>query len=205
MFKKLSLIAGLAALTTALAVATAGATTAPVSVSLSGTQTVVDESRRDIHDAREPRGRLADHEVRAALPVRLADRRDGHGAVRRLRRQRTRTAPATRRRPAGTLKFTFMYWASFDPSTGALIHGNCVHPIDGGSGSFRKASGVIFMEDTPTATGVVTTYTGTLEYQAAKSGQAAAHRTLASASARGQPRRGVLMLICAARAARLRS
>ena len=44
MFKKLSLIAGLAALTTALAVATAGATTAPITVSLSGTQTVVDES-----------------------------------------------------------------------------------------------------------------------------------------------------------------
>ena len=30
------------------------------------------------------------------------------------------------------------------------MHGNCVHPVTGGSGSFRKAAGVIFMEDMPT-------------------------------------------------------
>ena len=39
------------------------------------------------------------------------------------------------------------------------------------------------MEDTPTDAGVVTTYEGTIEYQAPKSGQPAKHRTLASAHA----------------------
>jgi hypothetical protein len=86
-----------------------------------------------------------------------------------------------RKEPAGDLRFTFMYWASFDPATGALLHGNCVHPITGGSGSFRKAAGVIFMEDAPTGDTVVTTYKGTVEYQAAKPGQASRHRILSSA------------------------
>ena len=47
------------------------------------------------------------------------------------------------------------------------------------------------MEDTPTGADVVTTYKGTIEYQAAKSGQAAKHRTLASRRARSRPRRGL--------------
>ena len=43
---------------------------------------------------------------------------------------------------------------------------------------------MIFMEDTPKGTEIVTTYTGTIEYQASKSGAATAkHRTLASAGA----------------------
>jgi hypothetical protein len=88
-----------------------------------------------------------------------------------------------KKEPSGSLKFTFMYWASFDPATGALLHGNCVHPVIGSSGDFRKAAGVILMEDTPTDAGVVTTYEGTIEYQAPTSGQAAKHRALASASA----------------------
>jgi hypothetical protein len=64
-----------------------------------------------------------------------------------------------------------------------LLHGNCVHPITGGSGSFRKAVGVIFMDDTPTGNTVVTTYRGTIEYRASTSGQAAAERSQASARA----------------------
>ncbi len=84
-----------------------------------------------------------------------------------------------------------MYWASFDPATGALLHGNCVHPITGGSGSFRKAAGVLFMEDTPTGDSVVTTYKGTIEYKAPTSGQTAKHRTLASAGARAAGHGGV--------------
>ena len=76
-----------------------------------------------------------------------------------------------------------MYWASFDPATGALLHGNCVHPVIASGGDFRKAAGVILMEDTPTGADVVTTYEGTIEYQAPKSGQTAKHRTLAAASA----------------------
>ena len=80
-------------------------------------------------------------------------------------------AACDKKEPAGSLKFKFIYWASFDPKTGALLHGECVHPVVGGSGSFKKAAGVIFMEDTPTGAEVVTTYTGTIEYQAAKAAQ----------------------------------
>jgi hypothetical protein len=58
-----------------------------------------------------------------------------------------------------------------------------VHPITGGSGSFRKATGVILMEDTPQGTEVITTYTGTVEYQAAKGGKSGKHRSLAAARA----------------------
>lgn len=184
MFKKLSLIAGLAALTTALAVATAGATTAPVSVSLSGTQTVVDESTGTY----AMQGSLVGDWYTTKFVLRYGSASQIVGTGTELFVgcvDSDKNGACGKKEASGTLKFTFMYWASFDPSTGALLHGNCVHPITGGSGSFHKASGVIFMEDTPTATGVVTTYTGTLEYQAAKSGQAAAHRTLASASARG--------------------
>jgi len=85
--------------------------------------------------------------------------------------------------PAGTLKFTMMYWASFDPATGALVHGECVHPVTGGSGSFKRAAGWIHMVDTPKGDEVITTYTGTIEYQAAKGGSSAKHRTLSSGRA----------------------
>jgi hypothetical protein len=77
----------------------------------------------------------------------------------------------------GTLKFTFTYWGAYDPATGALIKGQCQHPILGGTGAFKGASGVVFMKDTPTASGgVVTVYSGRLAY-----GTGAA-RTLTSAS-----------------------
>ena len=62
--------------------------------------------------------------------------------------------------PTGSLKFTMMYWASFDPASGALVHGECVHPVTGGSGSFKKAAGWIHMVDTPKGAEVITTYTG---------------------------------------------
>ena len=181
MLKKLSWIAGLAALTTVLAVATAGASGTPVSVSLSGTQTIVDEAN----------GTFAMHgslvgvwqttkfvpRYQSASQFVATGREVFDGCL-----DANANDTCDPKEPAGTLRFTFMYWASFDPATGALIHGNCVHPIDKGTGSFKKAAGVIFMEDTPTGADVVTTYKGTLEYQAPKSGQTTAHRTLASAS-----------------------
>ncbi len=64
--------------------------------------------------------------------------------------------------PSGTMKFTFVYWATFDPSTGGLIRGQCVHPVVGGTGSFASTKGVIVMKDTPVGDTVKTTYTGTL-------------------------------------------
>ena len=64
----------------------------------------------------------------------------------------------------GTLKISFTYWGTFDPGTQALVTAQCVHPVTGGTGAFKGARGVIFMKDTPTATGVRTAYSGTLLY-----------------------------------------
>ena len=64
----------------------------------------------------------------------------------------------------GTLKLTFAYWGTFDPASGALIKGQCQHPVVGSTGAFKGARGVVYMKDTPTANGVVTVYSGTLAY-----------------------------------------
>jgi hypothetical protein len=67
----------------------------------------------------------------------------------------------------GTLKFTFTYWGTFDPESGALIKAQCQHPVVGGTGAFKQARGVVYMNDRPTASGVVTVYSGTLAYGSA--------------------------------------
>jgi hypothetical protein len=64
----------------------------------------------------------------------------------------------------GTLKLSFTYWGTYDPATGALVKGQCMHPVVGGTGAFKGARGVVFMKDTPTAAGVRTDYSGTLLY-----------------------------------------
>lgn len=192
MFKKLKWVASLAALAALSALpaaATAGSGT-PVSVEVSGTQTVVDEAA----------GTFAMHGslVGAWYTTKFVPRYASSSRFVATGKElfvgcldSNANKSCDKKEPAGSLKFTFMYWASFDPATGALLHGNCVHPIIGGSGSFRKAAGVIFMEDTPTGDTVVTTYTGTVEYQAATFGQTAKHRTLASAGARAAGHGGV--------------
>jgi hypothetical protein len=80
----------------------------------------------------------------------------------------------------GTLRFTFTYWGTFEPTTGALLKGQCVHPIIEGTGAFKGARGVIYMKDTPTATGVLTVYSGTLLYSSSPDSRATASRSLAS-------------------------
>jgi hypothetical protein len=82
----------------------------------------------------------------------------------------------------GTLKFTFTFWTTFDPATGALIKGQCVHPVIGGTGAFKDARGVIFMKDTPTSTGVRTVYSGTLLYASSPASRSTASRSLSSVS-----------------------
>jgi hypothetical protein len=64
--------------------------------------------------------------------------------------------------PTGTLRFSFVYWATYKPGTTKLMRGQCVHPVIGGTGGFAKATGVIHMTDVPTPSGVRTTYRGTL-------------------------------------------
>ncbi len=84
--------------------------------------------------------------------------------------------------PSGTLRFTFVYWASYKPGTETLVKGQCVHPVVGGTGAFAKAKGVVHMVDTPTKAGVRTTYTGALTVPgiSTASAQPSAERELAS-------------------------
>jgi hypothetical protein len=79
--------------------------------------------------------------------------------------------------PTGTMSFTFVYWATFDPATKGLVRGACVHPVIGATGDFASAKGVIFMKDSPAGKDVRTTYTGTLT---AASVRTPAGRVLAS-------------------------
>jgi hypothetical protein len=176
-------LAAIAALPAVPAAAGAGGSGTPVSVDVSGTQTVVDEAAGTF----AMHGSLVGSWQTTKFVPRYASSSQFVATGKELFvgcLDSNANGSCDTNEPAGNLKFTFIYWASFDPATGALLHGNCVHPITHGSGSFRKAAGVIFMDDTPTGDTVVTTYKGTIEYQAASSGQAAKHRTLASAGAR---------------------
>jgi hypothetical protein len=71
--------------------------------------------------------------------------------------------------PKGTIRFSFIYWASYKPNTTQLIKGECVHPVLSGTGDFAGAKGIIHMVDRPTAGGVKTTYKGTLTYPGSSS------------------------------------
>jgi hypothetical protein len=193
MTKKLSWVAAIAAAAVAslaLAAATAGATTTPTSVAVAGTQTVVDEAA----GTAAMHGSLVGTWQTTKFVPRYQSASEFAATGKELFTgclDTNQNGACDAREPAGSLKFTFMYWASFDPSSGALLHGSCVHPVTGGSGSFRGAHGILHMEDTPTGADVVTTYKGTIDYQARASGQATRHRSLASASAvAAAPRRG---------------
>lgn len=89
--------------------------------------------------------------------------------------------------PRGTLRFTFVYWATYKPKTQKLVKGECVHPIIGGTGDFAKAKGVLHFWDRPTKSGLRTTYTGTLELAkaAALSRTASTSRSVSARPARG--------------------
>lgn len=80
--------------------------------------------------------------------------------------------------PAGTMRFTFIYWATFNPVTKGLVRGACVHPIIGGTGDFASMKGVLLMKDVPIGKDVKTTYTGTLTAPSVRtpSGRALASR-----------------------------
>ena len=70
--------------------------------------------------------------------------------------------------PSGTLRFLFRYWAQFTP-TGATVWGACYHPVTGGTGDFKDATGVLVMADTPHEDGSVTTaYVGSVTLKGAK-------------------------------------
>ena len=81
----------------------------------------------------------------------------------------------------GAITFSFTYWANYDRTTGAFLHGQCVHPVTGGSGGFAGASGLLLMNDTVHGDTVVTTYKGQLQFGA--SGAAAQRVPAAPAAA----------------------
>jgi hypothetical protein len=83
--------------------------------------------------------------------------------------------------PTGTLDFDFRYWAQFAGES--LVWGACWHPVTGGTGAFKGASGVIVMADTPTGAGKVTTdYIGSITL---KKGSSRTSRSRARAAALG--------------------
>jgi hypothetical protein len=51
--------------------------------------------------------------------------------------------------PSGALLFEYKTWMRYEPGTGRLIKGNCLHPITGGSGDFARSRGVLAMEEVP--------------------------------------------------------
>lgn len=50
--------------------------------------------------------------------------------------------------PTGTLKFSFRYWGKFGQGD-KLELGTCAHPVTGGGGAFRGATGFLMMVDMP--------------------------------------------------------
>jgi hypothetical protein len=74
--------------------------------------------------------------------------------------------------PSGTLDFKFLYWGKFGPDD-SLIWGSCWHPVTRGTGDFAGAEGVLTMVDTPTASGVSTSYIGNITIGASKRARSA--------------------------------
>jgi hypothetical protein len=89
--------------------------------------------------------------------------------------------------PSGELRFDYVQWATFDPATGALIEGNCTHPVTGGSGSFHGARGLVTMHDVPVGGEVETTYEGTVVLDAVPTDAPAAQMPPAAAFAADVP------------------
>ena len=69
--------------------------------------------------------------------------------------------------PTGTLRFSFVYWATYKPNSQTLVKGECVHPVIGGTGGFKGVKGVVHMFDRPAGKDVKTTYTGSLLFPGA--------------------------------------
>lgn len=76
--------------------------------------------------------------------------------------------------PSGALGFDYVLWMQYDPDSGWLIKGPCLHPITGGSGDFAGARGVLVMRDGPAGRGEVvnSTYKGEIVLYAIPNEQA---------------------------------
>ena len=177
----------LAAASLAAAVWAAGAVAAadPPSVTVKGTQTIVNESKGKF----AVQGDLLGTWDVTAFTIHYQGP-DGKfvGSGKELFkgcRDGDRNGSCDAGESKGTIRFTFIYWATYNPKTRALVKGQCVHPTLGGTGAFAGVKGVIHMVDRPSAKGVKTTYTGTLSYRGASSAATSAlvTRELAGRSA----------------------
>ena len=155
---------------------------AAATVPLRGTQTTIDEKKGQY----EVQGSLLGKWQMTAFTERYAtkSRYVGTGKERFsgcLDTNRSKTCDTGE--PAGSLRFVFTYWASFNPATKAFVRGACVHPITGGTGAFAKATGIVHMTDVPAGKTIRTTYTGELslaEATTTSSTGSQAERTLQS-------------------------
>jgi hypothetical protein len=167
------------------ALAMAGSTPAHADgVPVSGTQTVVDENAGTfkMHGSLVGDWRVTTFDVLDTSPLMHAKGTERFSGC--LDRGRDGSCQGD---PAGTLRFTIDYHALFDPAGSQnLVWGACYHPVTGGTGGFAGARGVIVMADTPTASGVSTSYVGNLTLADAKTrGRARQARASAASAPRG--------------------
>jgi len=167
---------GVCLFVTTIATVVAAPTSAATVIQVAGTQTIVDESAGayEMHGSLVGKWNITAFVPRYESPSQLVatGKEKFVGCI-----DTSKNGACEPVEPAGTMSFTFVYWATFDPATKALVRGACVHPILSGTGSFAGAKGVIHMKDTPVGDAVRTTYKGTIAYQSAgTSGRALAAR-----------------------------
>ena len=147
-------------LVTALSSATAAtATDGPTTLRVRGTQTQVDENLFKSYG-----GLLGDFWILTFVPLYESDSLViGTGTERFVGCvDVNRNKKCESREPSGELRFDYTEWMTFDPSTGALIEANCVHPITGGSRSFTGARGIVMMRGVMVNRDFRVTYQGTV-------------------------------------------
>jgi len=173
--KRLALVA-VVAVTASVLAAAAGAAGAPLTVK--GTQTVVNENKGIF----KMHGSLVGTwytlswlpHYQSSTQIAATGKERFVGCL-----DSNRNGSCDMEEPAGTLTFSYTYWASFKNGGKTLVRGACVHPILSGTKGFAGAKGVLFMKDTPAAGGPRTTYTGTLDLERALATQ----RVLSSSAA----------------------
>ena len=179
--RRIALAVLVIACTLGATVAPATATTGePTTLRVHGTQTQVSENLYESHG-----GLLGDFSILTFVPLYESDSLViGTGSERFvgcIDVNLDRDCAASE--PSGELWFDYVQWTTFDPSTGALIEGNCVHPITGGSDSFQGARGLVTMHDVVVDGDVRTTYEGTVVLNAVPADPPAAQAPTAHAFA----------------------
>ena len=183
-FRKISLAIGPCVVAALVVVAAAAGGTAPVKVR--GTQTVIDEAKGKY----EMHGSLVGKWNTTAFKIDYQGP-DGEfvGSGKELFsgcHDADANGTCDAGEPTGTLSFSFVYWANFNPKTQALVRGECVHPVTGGTKGFRNVKGIIHMVDRPAGKDVRTTYSGSLLFPGATTASVsstAGSRSLASVTA----------------------